>query len=126
MGRGRQWVSVAAATVAALAIAWWAWSGSATPSDLDGRFAALTAGMSRAEVEGVLGGPTGSDGDATIRRVAGFRAVDLPPIDRLPTPRPVRLWWHDGRDRCLYVEYSADRVWRAALFGPGWEKRIGG
>ena len=104
---------------AAWALVWSAWPElTAADSELDDRFVAITVVMSRSKVEGHLGPPANS-ADDTIRRVAGFRAVDHPGFDRLPRPLPVRVWWHDGQQRCLYVEFSGDKVWRAVLFAPG-------
>lgn len=99
------------------------WRSEAASSDLDGRFASITAGMSRSEVERLLG-PPANPADETIRRVAGFRAVDHPGLDKQPRPSPIRVWWHDGRQRCLYVDFSGDGVWQAKLFAPGWSRSL--
>ena len=127
MRRRRRVLPVVVLTaVVASAIAWRAWPGRpAAGSDLDARFAAITVGMSRLEVEGVLGPPADA-ADDTVRRVAGFRAVDHPGLDRTPRPLPVRVWWHDGHQRCLYVEFSGNAVWRGVLFAPGWSRNLGG
>jgi len=120
----RRWRWVLAIVILAAVVALvLVWRSSAASSDLDNKFAAITAGMSRPEVERLLGPPANPD-DETIRRVAGFRAVDHPGLDRLPQPLPVRVWWHDGRQRCLYVDFSGDVVWQAKLFAPDWSRDL--
>jgi hypothetical protein len=115
-------VGVAASTLAVVGYSWLRLV--STRYHYDSQFSAITLGMSRAEVEGLLGQPTKRPyGDAGLR-VIGFRDVDLPELGRVPTPHPVRVYWYDGRDRCIYVEFATDKVWRAKLFGPGSEKEI--
>lgn len=121
----RRWRWVLAFVILAAVVALvLVWRSGAASSDLDGRFASITTGMSRSEVERLLGPPANSS-DETIRRIAGFRAVDHPGLDRLPQPLPVRVWWHDGQQRCLYVDFSGDVVWQAKLFAPGWSRGLG-
>lgn len=95
--------------------------------DYDALFARLAVGMKRSEVEDLLGPPTGRPACAMGERLVGFRDVDLPPLDQLPTPQPERLWWYNGGDLCIYVEFTGDQIWRTKLFGPdGLERRKGG
>jgi hypothetical protein len=113
------------ALIATLAF-WLGWNSAfPTSSVLDAKFDKLALGMSRAEAEEILGPPSDAN-DETIRRVAAFRAVDHPGLHNMPTPKPTRLWWHDGRHRCLYLEFASDKIWRAALFTPSDVRYLGG
>jgi len=87
-------------------------------SPYDELFPRIVHGMRQANVESLLGPPTGTmTPEATARILDGrtFDDVDAPPANR----QVATAFWYDGRDRRIRVEFVDSKVWRAKLNGPG-------
>jgi hypothetical protein len=81
-----------------------------THSPLDTRFDSIAVGMSRSDIERLLGRPV-DPADATVRQIVGVRH---------PDPFAGHVWWHDRGYRCLSIEFTPDdRVRQAELFASG-------
>ena len=95
------------------------------PDDLDGAFSYLKTGMSPARVEAILGPPNGQGNDNKKIIELEFNAMDGLPWNVVPPHLVRRDWWHDDKDRFLYVDYYRGGVLRTKLFTPAGERSTG-
>ena len=113
----RKWVVGCFVAMISIALAGYTFIGRSV-SAYDDVFPRIVSGMQVADVEALLGPPTGPmTPEATAHILAGrtFDDVDAPPANR----QVATAYWYDGRDRRIRVEFVDGKVWRAKLNGPG-------